>query len=276
MRILVIALAAMSLAGCMKREDEPAKVKATPAAITFAGANAADAAGIVKHGERVATVIGCNGCHGRDMQGSNVTAGDPDFGDMNASNITLALASYDDAALDKLIRHGVPKDGRQLWFMPAESLQYVSDADTAALIAYLRTLKPAGKPMPPLRKGAGFERDVKAGMFGDTIEMVRRFKESQPTDLGPSHALGRYIAMTGCTECHNSKLQGYPEFTPDLDIAGSYSSAELTTLLTTGEGKGKRNLGLMTEIVKGRYASLTPAERAALVGYIKARVDRPQ
>lgn len=276
MRILTMTAvaAALAVAGCSKRDDPRTEPKAVP--IAFDGSAATDPAAVRAHGERVASLLGCNGCHGRDMQGTNVTKGDPGYGDMNASNITLALASYDDAALDKLIRHGVPKDGRQFWFMPAESLQYVSDADSAALIAYLRTVKPAGKPMPPVRKGPGFERDLAAGKFGDSREMVRRFKASQPTDLGPGHALGRYIAMTGCTECHNSALQGYPDFTPDLDIAGSYSAAELTTLLTTGEGKAKRDLGLMTEIVKGRYSKLTPTERSAVVAYLKARVDRPQ
>ncbi|MCY7280125.1 MAG: cytochrome c, partial [Sphingomonas bacterium] len=154
--------------------------------------------------------------------------------------------------------------------------QFVGDQDYAALVAYLRTVKPAGKQMPPIRKGPGFEQDVAAGLFGDTIEMVRRFKVSQPTDLGPTHALGRYIAMTSCTECHNSTLQGYPDFTPDLDIAGSYSAAELTTLLTTGEGKVKKDLGLMTQTAKHRFAKLTPNERAAVVAYLKARVDLPQ
>ena len=71
-------------------------------------------------------------------------------------------------------------------------------------------------------------------------------------------------------------MQGYDGFTPNLDIAGSYSSEELTTLLTTGEGKVKKDLGLMSEVAKNHFSKLTPTERAAVVAYIKARVDRPQ
>ena len=82
--------------------------------------------------------------------------------------------------------------------------------------------------------------------------------------------------MTTCAECHNSALQGYAGFAPDLDIAGSYSAAELTTLLTTGEGKVKKDLGLMTATAKHRFARLTSKEREAVVAYIKARGDRPQ
>ena len=276
MRGIMVLLALAGLAGCDQAERKPPAVEAKPVAITYDGAVSKDPAALIRHGERMAAMLGCTGCHGKNLQGQNVTDGDPNFGDMNASNVTLALASYDDAALDKLIRHGVPKDGREFWFMAAESHQYVSDQDYAALVAYLRTVKPAGKPMPPIRKGPAFEKDVAAGLFGDTTEMVRRFKVSQPTDLGPTHALGRYIAMTSCTECHNSALQGYSDFTPDLDIAGSYNAAELTTLLTTGEGKVKKDLGLMTATAKNRFAKLTPNERAAVVAYLKARVDRPQ
>ena len=99
------------------------------------------------------------------------------------------MAKYDDAALDRLIRHGVPKDGREFWFMPAETFQFVHDRDYAALAAYLRTLKPAGKPKPPIRKGPMMEAQVKAGAIAPSTEMIRRFKASQPTDLGPAHAL---------------------------------------------------------------------------------------
>jgi mono/diheme cytochrome c family protein len=195
---------------------------------------------------------------------------------MNAPNLTLLLASYSDADLDKVVRHGVPKDGREFWFMPSETLQYVSDADFAALITYLRTVKPAGKPMPPIRKGPTFLEQVAKGDFTNATGMVKRFQASQPVDLGEQHAFGRYIAMTTCSECHNSELQGYEGFSPNLDLAGVYSAGELETLLTTGKGKAKPDLGLMSETAQRRFSKLTPRERAAIVAYIKARADRPQ
>jgi mono/diheme cytochrome c family protein len=277
MRGWALLLAAASLAACDRNnENEQPEAEAKPIVLTYEGAGATDPAAVLKHGERVAAVLGCKSCHGDNLQGQNVTADEPQYGDMNAPNITLLLAKYDDRALDKLIRHGVPLDGREFWFMPSETFQYVNDADFAALVAFLRTHKPAGKQLPPIRKGPGFLADVEKGAVTNAVATVMRFKQSQPVDLGPQHALGRYIAMTTCTECHNSELQGYEGFTPNLDIAGSYSSEELTRLLTTGEGKVKKDLGLMTETAKHRFSRLTPSERAAVVAYIKARVDRPQ
>lgn len=274
MRYLITGLMLVTTAcGQPKQAESP---EPTPAALTYDGADATDAVGRLAHGKRMATVLGCTGCHGENLQGTNVTDDDPKEGDMNAPNLTLLLASYSDADLEKVVRHGVPKDGREFWFMPSETLQYVSDTDFAALIAYLRTVKPAGKPMPPIRKGPQFLEDVAKGAFTNAPGMIKRFQASQPVDLGEQHAFGRFIAMTTCTECHNSELQGYVGFTPDLNIASAYSAAEFETLLTTGKGKSKPDLGLMAEMGRTRFVHFTPRERAAVIDYVKARADRPE
>jgi len=81
---------------------------------------------------------------------------------------------------------------------------------------------------------------------------------------------------TTCTGCHNNALQGWPNFTPNLDIAGTYSKAELTRLLTIGEGKTKKELGTMSKMGREHFSRLTPREREAIVDYILARANRPQ
>ena len=65
---------------------------------------------------------------------------------MYAPNITVLIPKYSDARP----RAAAPpracrRDGRQFWGMPSKSSSILSDADMNALIAYLRTLKPAGK-----------------------------------------------------------------------------------------------------------------------------------
>lgn len=276
MRAVVMLLAFAGLAGCDQAERKPPKVEAKPAMLAFDGASATDPAARVKHGERLSKILSCKGCHGDNLQGKNVTAGEAGVGDMYAPNLTLVLASYSDAQLDRAVRGGVAKDGRPLWFMPSETYSHLSDPDFAALIAYLRTIGPGGKQQPPIRKGPDYLADIEKGIYTDAPGMVKRYATEQPIDLGPAHALGRYIAKTTCTECHNGTLQGFEDFTPDLDIAGSYSTEELTRLLTSGEGKVKKDLGLMSETSRSAFVKLTPRERAAVVAYIKARVDRPQ
>ena len=63
-------------------------------------------------------------------------------------------------------------------------------------------------------------------------------------------------------------------FSPNLDIAGAYSPAELETLLTTGKGKSKPDLGMMSEMSRDVFSHFTTAERQAIIGYVKARADR--
>lgn len=275
MRIAVIAVAMLGLMACDRATEDPPKAEAKPVVLAYDGAGAIDPAAVLKHGARLSDVLSCSGCHGANLQGKNVTADDPAYGDMNAPNLTLAMANYSDADFIKLMREGVPKDGREFWFMPVESFSHLSEPDMTALIAHLRSFKPAGTQLPPIRKGKGFEEDIKRG-FTNGKSQIARARAATPVDLGPTHAQGRYIAMTTCTACHNNQLQGYDGFTPDLDIAGSYSAEELTRLLTTGEGKVKKDLGLMSEVAREHFSKLTPGERAALIGYIKARVDRPQ
>jgi mono/diheme cytochrome c family protein len=279
MRIAIAVLALAGLGGCeVERSgsaDQPA-VEALPAALSFDGADYSNEAAKLEHGKRLARVLGCQGCHGDDFTGTNVTADDPKFGDMNAPNLTLLLPAYSDAELERVIRRGVPRDGREFWFMPSESYQFLSNADLAALMAYLRTLKPTGKPMPPVRVGPELRRQVAAGIMANAAGMQVRYRDQGPPELGEEHAYGRRLSRIVCAECHNSGLQGFEGFTPSLDLAGPYSHAELETLLTTGKGKSKPDLGLMTLSAKSRFSMLTPRERSAIIGYIKARAERPQ
>ena len=61
---------------------------------------------------------------------------------------------------------------------------------------------------------------------------------------------------------------------PELDIAGTYSDAELARLLSTVQGRTPRDLGPMAEVCKSHFAYLTPHERSAIIPYLKARAAR--
>ena len=277
MRMVLGLLAAASLAGCDRNKTETSEpVPVTPAAISFDGADYKDDAAKLAHGDRLSWVLGCKGCHGSNLQGGNVTEDDPEFGDMNAPNLTLLMDSYSDAELEKLIRHGQPKDGREFWFMPVESYQFLSDADLAAVIAHLRSFKPAGTQLPPIRIGPGLRKQTADGILLDSQKMLERYRDQAPPDLGEVQAHGRRLSQIVCAECHNSSLQGFEGFTPNLDMAGAYDAAELEILLTTGKGKSKPDLGLMSMSARDRFAKLTPRERQAIIAYVKARADRPQ
>jgi mono/diheme cytochrome c family protein len=257
------AAVALLLAACHPQTNQ----------LSFEGADYKTQAEKVAHGERLTQVLGCRGCHGEDFQGRNMED-NPKYAAMYAPNLTLLLPSYSDADLDKLIRHGVTKDGRRFWFMQVETYQFLSDADFAALVAYLRTLKPGGKVLPPFSFNAREQKDVDEGVMGDAKVQIAKYRDHPPVDLGPEHAWGRHLVQTTCTGCHNNALQGWKNFTPNLDIAGAYSKAELTRLLTTGQGKTGKDVGEMSGIARTYFSHLTPREREAIVDYILARANQ--
>ena len=245
-----------------------------PTQLSFDGADYQTDAAKIAHGKRLADIIDCTGCHGIDLQGTNLADG-PQDEPMYAPNITLLLGKYSDAQLDRLIRHGEPRDGREFWFMPVETYQYLSDPDFRALVAYLRTIKPAGKALPAFKFNRREYKDVEQGLLGNAQVQIRKYRDNPPVEMGPQHAWGRYLVQTTCTACHNNALQGWTNFTPDLDIAGTYSKAELTRLLTTGASKTGQPVA-MSGVARKQFSHLTPREREAIVDYILARANRPQ
>ena len=273
MRIIAIGL--LLVAACDRNEArEESYLNAVPAALSYDGSDYKDDRAKIAHGKRLATVLDCTGCHGTNMQGSDLND-DPKQPPMYAPNLTLLLAKYSDAQLERLIRKGIPHDGRELWFMPVESYQYLSDADTAAVMAFLRTFKPAGEQRI-FAKSKSFQKEIDQGLIGNAQQQIRKFRANPPPDLGAKHEFGRYIAQTTCTACHNNSLQGWEDFTPGLEVAGAYSREELSRLLTTGEGKVKKDLGMMSGVARNSFSQLTPRERDAIVDYVLAYANRPQ
>ena len=166
--------------------------------------------------------------------------------------------------------------------MPSEVFRYLSDSDAADLIAYLKSLKPVGKKMPPPQFSKLDREEIASGEYKPAAAYIREEKgDAVPVDLGETHALGRYITEVTCSECHGAKLEGEqpPKAgrPPDLIVVGAYSRAEFERLITQGIPTGNRKLReMMSGVAKTRFTHLTPHERDALYDYLKARAERPQ
>ena len=188
-----LAIAFLLLASCDRnRGANETAIEASPAEISFDGAEAKVGAARVAHGERISWALGCRGCHGPELQGHY-------FYERYASNLTRDLSKYSDTEIDRVLRTGVPHGGRDLWGMPSEIFQHLSTADMRALIADLRTLKPSGQPtQAPLP----WETDAKAmiakGELRTAKDQVIHDKSIGPVDLGERYALGRYLTRVTC------------------------------------------------------------------------------
>lgn len=274
MRMMIVAMAMLGLAACDPQPERPQAV-ARPAVLAYDGASAKDPAALVAHGERLSRVLGCRGCHGDDLQGRKF-ADEPGFGIIHASNLTLALQGWDPAGIERALRQGRRPDGSALWSMPSEMYTHLSAPDMTALVAYLKSLPPAGKAMPPKRIEAGWRAEVASGKYNSAPGYIAAEKGIAPIDLGPAHARARMVAMTACTECHAARLEGRDGDTPNLDIVGAYSAAQFATLMRTGEPVGGRELRMMSDVARGRFAHFTDREIAELYAYLRARAERPQ
>lgn len=270
MRAWLVALL-LSAAACQQQSKQPPE-------IAFDGALAGNAAAKVAHGERLTHVLGCTGCHGARLEGDLFTKGHPEWGPLYASNLTVAVPEYSDAQLDGIIRRGTHPERGTVWGMPSPVFTHLSDPDFRDLIIYLRTLKPIGAKTPPPQFSVQDRKDMKAGIYKPSAQMVRELSDKLPLDLGAQYALGRYITTVTCRECHGAKLEGQPGppgSPPNLIVAGAYSRAQFEQLITQGIPTGDRKLKpMMADVAKYRFSRLTPHERDALYAYLKARAER--
>jgi cytochrome c553 len=214
-------------------------------------------------------VLGCTGCHGKELQGKR-------FYELYASNLTRDVHQYSDDQLELLLRTGQRPDARDVWGMPSEIFQHMSAPDMKALVFHLRTLRPSGAPTQPrLPFEAETKKLIAEGTFMPAAQAVQKARSRVPVDLGPPHALGRYVTMVTCAECHGSDLSGGIG-TPDLVAASAYTREEFDALMSKGVPNGPRKLELMADVAKERFSRFTPAERNAVYAYLRARAERPQ
>ncbi|MEO6581288.1 MAG: cytochrome c [Sphingomicrobium sp.] len=275
MRAMAV-LALLLAAGC-EGADSSKTSSATPEPpVTFDGAMVTEAAARLAHGERLTRVLGCRGCHGKALQGELWDDEPKGYGVTWASNLTTAIPAMTEAELRALLTKGVHPRRRDLWVMPSELFQHLQENDVAALVAYLRSMAPAGKPSPEPLLGPRAIAEIKSGKIKPAAALVPELKDRRPPDLGREHELGRYVTSVTCAECHGPQLKGVEGDTPDLIVAGGYSRAEFERLITQGVPTGNRKLKpLMQSVARSRFSQLTPNERDAVYAYLKRLAERP-
>ena len=97
-----------------------------------------------ERGKHLATISGCNGCHGANYEGKDFINEAP-IGYVPAPNLTPAgpVANYTDEDWVKAIRHGIAKDGRVMVILPSNHSSAYCDDDLFVFIFYMKILLPA-------------------------------------------------------------------------------------------------------------------------------------
>jgi mono/diheme cytochrome c family protein len=240
-------------------------------------------------------IAGCGNCHtpkgpqgdvpGMDLAGGTVFD-EPPFRAV-ASNITpdpeTGIGRWTDAEVARAIREGIRPDGRVIGPpMPIELYRGISDADLAAMVAYLRTV-PAVRnavarsvyrmPLPPA--------------YGPPVANV----------VGPADdpvARGAYLAgpLGHCVECHTPMREGgqrdwsrlgaggqhFPgpwgvsvarNITPHREAGiGGWTDAQILRAVTEGVAADGRRM--FPPMGYGYYARMTPRDLADLLAWLRS------
>jgi mono/diheme cytochrome c family protein len=193
----------------------------------------------------------CTDCHGEDL-GGRIMVSDPAMGKWVTSNLTRGQGGIGGTLRDddwvRAIRHGVGHDGRPLLIMPAIVYQNLSAGDVGQIIAYVKSVPPVDRELPPLSIGPVARGLIATNTvpFFDAARVDHAVQAPALAPLdGPTPEFGKYIVHTaGCEDCHGPTLAGGkietgdPSWPPAANITptglNEYDEAAFFTVLRTG------------------------------------------
>lgn len=204
----------------------------------------------LERGKHLAGPIGkCTDCHGANLQGQVMDMGP--VGKLIASNLTRGkggLTGWTEADFIRAIRHGVRPDSSLLVFMPSGVYHNLTDADLAAIVAYVLAAPPVDNELPKSRVGpiGRILTLTQSAKFLPATGIDHSAPFPAPIPAGPTAEYGRYLATVGgCTYCHRADLSGGlvegPPGSPqsvDLRATGPtarWTESDFATALRTGK-----------------------------------------
>ena len=165
---------------------------------------------LVVQGAHLASIGDCAVCHaGRD--GQPYAGGNPvqtPFGKVYASNITpdpdTGIGTWSEAAFRRSMQAGVDRAGQFLYpAYPYNHYTHVTDADIAALYAFLMTRQPVRAQAPPTR--LPFPLDIRPLMAGWNLLFLDREPIQADSAKDAAWNRGHYLVegLGHCQACHS-------------------------------------------------------------------------
>ena len=244
----------------------------------------------ITRGRHIATIRMCRHCHLENLSGQ--TAGAPLLVTLSVPNLTPGAggvgATNTDEDWVRAIRHGVGNDARGLALMPSRVFYYISDDDLGVLIAYLKSLPPVDKEMPPTDLGPLGRVMLALGQLPPEIEpnvlvIDHDGPRPIPPEAGVTVEYGEYLAHT-CALCHGENLNGQTvreggnEYVA-LNLTrggemGYWTEEQFITTMHTGITPGERQLN---NFMPWKYfGQMTNDELKAVWLYLQSLPALPQ
>ncbi len=220
------------------------KLNVPPYQYTLADVEVAGTSEQMVRGEQLAYL--CIDCHSStgelplDGSKDNLATEEVPIGILYATNLTPGgpLADWTDGEIIRAIREGVDKKGRPLIGMTSEPFSHLGDADTQALVVYLRSQPVVNRDLPVQDLNI-----LAAILFGANLAPTAAQPPITVEIIAPpanTVEYGQYLVLTsGCRDCHGLDLTGPPNpFVPNgpnLTIAmPNWSEEQFMTFLRTG------------------------------------------
>jgi cytochrome c553 len=222
-------------------------------------------------GSRLASILGCRGCHGQDLGGRANCFEKSGQYQLTCPNVTEARERYDDRALVLLLRHGRKSDGAMVDFMPWDMYAHLTDEDLSHILAFVRATPAIHKANLP---ASSYSWRVRWEMLRGRYPEQNELSDYDTTPLQGIVERGRYLTSIACPECHAPNLRGYPgDDAPSLVVAKAYSPEAFARLMREGltiAGSESRT-GLMSSVARDRFSLLKADEVAAIKLYLDQR-----
>ena len=217
---LAALVAFLALRPPKRRPPSPEKIAVTPARV-------ARGKYLVLH---VTDCLGCHSDHDFDRFGIPIKAGTEGQGGFAfdeklgvpgvvcAQNVTsdpeFGLARWTDGEVLRAMREGIDRQGRALFpMMPYLGYRHMADEDARSIVAYLRTLPPIHRAVPPKR--IRFPLNLLLKSVPQPLDAP--VPEPDPADRV---AYGKYLTtIAGCLGCHTTEDARHRPI-PGMEFAG--------------------------------------------------------
>ncbi len=246
----------------------------------------------IERGKHLLTArYACADCHGADYGGGTMVD-DPAMGSLLGPNLTSGKGSvtkdYTAADWDRIVRHGIRKDGRPA-LMPSEDFLAMSDRELGDIVAYIGAQPPVDKDVPESTLGPVGKILVATGRFRlayETVDDHAKAHSTEPPRAEESVEFGKHLAQV-CTGCHRKDLAGGPivqgppdwpaaaNLTPHEQGLGSWTFEEFEAAMRKGLRRDGSEMGVPMSAMTPYGQRMTETEMKALWLYLRSLPPTP-
>ena len=255
-------------------------------------------------GRYLATLGDCRVCHTAPGSWSKPYSGGYPlhawFGTVYSSNITpdgsTGIGKWSPDQFYRALTEGIGAGGKHLY--PAFPYPYftgVRRADSDALYAYLRTVKPV-RAKPPADR-LMFPTNIRFVMtFWNWLFVPQSYFRPDPARSAQWNRGGELVNGLGhCGGCHTPKTFLFSDemskllhggaidgwYAPNLTASprtalGGWTVADIETYLKTGSNRFERVAGSMQDVIRVSTSTMTDSDRDAIATYLKSLPAAPE